>query len=119
MERLLSESPVMIIARSSTSSSTRCMCHVMKNLLTTIGVHPTVVQLDDDEMKALPADQEEVESEDVMSGGPAVFIGGRRVGGLERLVALHLSGQLVPKLVEVGALNQKDAVVVAHVFDVV
>ncbi|CAM8961652.1 hypothetical protein QQ045_005147 [Rhodiola kirilowii] len=108
IERLLSESPVIIFARSSTSSSTRCMCHVIKNLLTTIGVHPTVVQLDEEEMKALPAGDEG--EDQVLISGPAVFIGGRRVGGLERVVALHLSGQLVPKLVEVGAMEKEGVV---------
>uniref|UniRef100_A0A7N0V7J6 Glutaredoxin domain-containing protein n=1 Tax=Kalanchoe fedtschenkoi TaxID=63787 RepID=A0A7N0V7J6_KALFE len=111
IERLLSESPVVIFARSSSTSSTGCMCHVMRNLLATIGVHPTVVQLDDEEMKALPGD-EDGDPEDPVGaggGGPAVFIGGRRVGGLERVVALHLSGQLVAKLVEVGAMKQGDA----------
>uniref|UniRef100_U5FFY9 Uncharacterized protein n=1 Tax=Populus trichocarpa TaxID=3694 RepID=U5FFY9_POPTR len=57
IQRLISEHPVIIFSRSSC-----CMCHVMKKLLATIGVHPT------------------------------------------SLVALHLSGHLVPKLVELGVL---------------
>lgn len=76
------------------------MCHVMKRLLSTIGVHPTVIELEEEEIGALAVAEHD-------GGGdvaPAVFIGGTRVGGLESLVALHLSGHLVPKLVEVGAL---------------
>ncbi|WJZ84854.1 hypothetical protein VitviT2T_004433 [Vitis vinifera] len=88
IQRLISENPVIIFSRPSC-----CMCHVMKRLLSTIGVHPTVIELDDEEIGALAA-----------HSAPAVFIGGTRVGGLESLVALHLSGHLVPRLVEVGAL---------------
>ncbi|CAM8892601.1 unnamed protein product [Rhodiola kirilowii] len=93
IRRLISEHPIVIFARPACY-----MCHVMKNLLSTIGAHPTVIELDDEEeLKALPA----------VAGGdstPAVYVGGERVGGLESLVAMHLSGRLVPKLVEAGAL---------------
>lgn len=88
IQRLIAEHPVIIFSRSSC-----CMCHVMRKLLATIGVHPTVIELDDDEISALPP-----------PAAPAVFIGGSCVGGLDSLFALHLSGDLVPKLVEVGAL---------------
>ncbi|XP_010527045.1 PREDICTED: glutaredoxin-C6 [Tarenaya hassleriana] len=90
IQRLISEHPVIIFSGLSC-----CMCHVMKKLLATIGVCPTVIELDDGEISALSG---------VSSAAPAVFIGGDCVGGLESLVALHLSGHLVPKLVEVGAL---------------
>ncbi|KAL8465805.1 hypothetical protein ACS0TY_035058 [Phlomoides rotata] len=71
------------------------MCHVMKRLFSTVGVHPTVIQLEEDEIAAL---------DDGASGVPTLYIGGACVGGLESLVALHLSNNLVPNLVEVGAL---------------
>ncbi|KAK1408647.1 hypothetical protein QVD17_40609 [Tagetes erecta] len=92
IKRLITENPVIIFSRSAC-----CMCHVMKRLLSSLGVHPTVIELEEDEIGALEVD----------GGGevaPAVFIGGQRVGGLESLVGLHLSGDLVPKLVEVGVL---------------
>ncbi|KAI9106967.1 hypothetical protein K1719_022495 [Acacia pycnantha] len=98
IQRLISEHPVIIFSRSSC-----CMCHVMKKLLATIGVHPTVIELDDHEIAALPASSDLV-AESLRNRSPAVFIGGACIGGLESLVALHLSGHLVPKLVEVGAL---------------
>jgi len=90
IQRLISEHPVIIFTRSSC-----CMCHVMKKLLATIGVHPTVIELDDNEITALPLPQ---------TTAPAAFIGGTCIGGLESLVALHVSGHLIPKLVQVGAL---------------
>ncbi|KAB8982107.1 hypothetical protein FH972_026893 [Carpinus fangiana] len=101
IRRLISEHPVIIFSRSSC-----CMCHVMKKLLVTLGVHPTVIELDDHEIAALPSpapNGPDAESSP-RNPAPAVFIGGTCVGGLESLVALHLSGHLVPKLVEVGAL---------------
>ncbi|KAF3447542.1 hypothetical protein FNV43_RR12728 [Rhamnella rubrinervis] len=98
IRRLISEHPVIIFSRNSC-----CMCHVMKKLLATIGVHPTVIELDDHEIAALPAPPAH-DGEHPQSSAPAVFIGGTFVGGLESLVALHLSGHLVPRLVEVGAL---------------
>ncbi|RYR47290.1 hypothetical protein Ahy_A07g033230 isoform C [Arachis hypogaea] len=73
IQRLITEHPVIIFTRSSC-----CMCHVMKNLLATIGVNPTVINLDDDEIDALPS-----------PSAPAAFIGGTFIGGLESLVALH------------------------------
>ncbi|KAL6344852.1 hypothetical protein AAG906_002758 [Vitis piasezkii] len=97
IQRLISENPVIIFSRPSC-----CMCHVMKRLLSTIGVHPTVIELDDEEIGALAAHS--ADSTSTAPVAPAVFIGGTRVGGLESLVALHLSGHLVPRLVEVGAL---------------
>ncbi|XWS70237.1 hypothetical protein CRYUN_Cryun03dG0031500 [Craigia yunnanensis] len=98
IRRLISEHPVIIFSRSSC-----CMCHAMKKLLATIGVHPTVIELEDHEIASLPPPPGH-DSLSPWNPAPAVFIGGTCVGGLESLVALHLSGHLVPKLVEVGAL---------------
>jgi glutaredoxin 3 len=35
---------------------------------------------------------------------PAVFIGGSLVGGINKVMALHLAGELVPMLMNAGAL---------------
>ncbi|CAN8299368.1 unnamed protein product [Cochlearia groenlandica] len=88
--RLISEHPVIIFTRSSSC----CMCHVIKKLLLTVGVHPTVIEVDDGEIAYISAVQT----------SPVLFIGGGCVGGFESLVELHLSGHLIPRLVEVGAL---------------
>ncbi|KAF3549894.1 hypothetical protein DY000_02000489 [Brassica cretica] len=89
IERLISEHPVIIFTRSSSC----CMCHVMKKLLSTVGVHPTVIEIDEEEIACL-----------AVQAAPVLFIGGACVGGFESLVALHLSGHLIPRLIEVGAL---------------
>jgi len=76
----------------------------MKKLLSTIGVNPTVIELDDNEIASLSSDDDDDLASVLRSRSPAVFIGGACVGGLESLVALHVGGHLVPKLVQVGAL---------------
>ncbi|XP_019197105.1 PREDICTED: glutaredoxin-C6-like [Ipomoea nil] len=102
IQRLISENPVVIFSRAAC-----CMCHVMKRLLSTIGVTPTVIELEEDEIGALPSSPAAAAAEEDGggAGAPAVFIGGTRVGGIESLVALHVSGRLVPKLEEVGAIT--------------
>ncbi|XP_038986331.1 glutaredoxin-C7-like [Phoenix dactylifera] len=92
IERLILENPVLIFSRQGC-----CMCHVMKHLLATVGVHPTVIELEEAEETAAAASAAAV-------GLPALFIGGSPVGGLKGLIGLHLSGLLVPRLREVGAL---------------
>ncbi|KAH6831115.1 Thioredoxin superfamily protein [Perilla frutescens var. hirtella] len=97
IRRLISENPVIIFTRSAC-----CMCHVMKRLLSAVGVHPTVIELEEDEIAALkPCDGGD------QPVSPALYIGGACVGGLESMVALHLSNSLVRKLVEVGALSEE------------
>lgn len=101
IQRLISENPIVIFTRSSC-----CMCHVMKKLLSAIGVHPTVIELEEEEIASLPTTGDDHQIIPGAAGeAPAVFIGGTRVGGLESLVALHLSGRLVPRLVEVGVIT--------------
>ncbi|KAL6561950.1 Glutaredoxin-C9 [Orobanche gracilis] len=83
-----------------------CMCHVVKQLLFGLGVGPTVFELDRDasggEIHAFLAR---------LSGGgkrqqvvPAVFVGGKYLGGIETVMACHINGSLVPLLKNAGAL---------------
>ncbi|KAL3616877.1 Glutaredoxin-C9 [Castilleja foliolosa] len=83
-----------------------CMCHVVKQLLFGLGVGPTVVELDRDtsggDIHSLLLH---------LSGGgkrqqvvPAVFVGGKYLGGIETVMACHINGTLVPLLKNAGAL---------------
>nr|AAV24911.1 unknown protein [Oryza sativa Japonica Group] len=90
--RLVRESPVVIFARRGC-----CMCHVMRRLLAAVGAHATVIELDE-------AAEEAAASAAAAAAVPALFVGGAPVGGLDGLMGLHLSGRLVPRLREVGAL---------------
>jgi glutaredoxin len=72
---------------------------VVKRLLQGLGVNPAVYEVAD----------AEAELAGVVDGGgdvalPAVFVGGRLLGGLDRLMAVHISGDLVPILKDAGAL---------------
>jgi glutaredoxin 3 len=69
------------------------MCHVMRHLLASIGAHPSMIELDEAEVAMAETSL------------PALFVGGKLVGGLEGLVGLHLSGALTPQLVQAGAIR--------------
>ncbi|KAI3800750.1 hypothetical protein L1987_28844 [Smallanthus sonchifolius] len=83
-----------------------CMGHVAKQLLLGLGVGPTVVELDREmagmEIHALlyrlAAGNEQQQPV------PAIFVGGKFLGGIETLIACHINGTLVPLLKDAGAL---------------
>ncbi|CAN1227149.1 GRXC1 [Linum grandiflorum] len=79
------------------------MCTVVKRLLFGLGVGPTIVEIDQ------IASSEEIQAVlsrllGSSSGVPAVFIGGKFLGGVETLMSCHINGSLVPLLKEAGAL---------------
>ncbi|CAA2933334.1 glutaredoxin-C1-like [Olea europaea subsp. europaea] len=96
--RLASGSAVVIF-----SLSTCCMCHAVKRLFCGMGVNPTVYELD-----LVPRGKEiERALMRVLGGGssvPVVFVGGKLVGAMDRVMASHINGTLVPLLKEAGAL---------------
>ena len=94
VERAVSESPVVVVGRRAC-----CLTHVVKRLLQGLGVNPAVHEVADEAALAGV----------VPDGGeaaalPAVFVGGKLLGGLDRLMAVHISGELVPILKKAGAL---------------
>ncbi|KAJ6795240.1 putative monothiol glutaredoxin-S5 [Iris pallida] len=95
---LAADNPVLVVGRSDC-----CMCHVVRSLLLGLGANPAVCEvgdeIDDETLgRELAAD---VEKKMLF---PAVFIGGKLVGGLDRLMAVHIAGELVPTLKKAGAL---------------
>ncbi|CAN8256380.1 unnamed protein product [Cochlearia groenlandica] len=103
IESLAAENAVVIF-----STSTCCMCHAVKRLFRGMGVSPAVHELDlhpygVDIHRALLR---------LLGGGdgaspvalPVVFIGGKMVGSMERVMASHINGSLVPLLKNAGAL---------------
>ncbi|KAK2981638.1 hypothetical protein RJ640_004184 [Escallonia rubra] len=84
-----------------------CMCHVAKQLLFGLGVGPTFVELDRE-----AAGPEILAALYGLTGDarhqqqpvPAVFVGGKFLGGVETLMACHINGTLVPLLKDAGAL---------------
>ncbi|KAL1188977.1 Glutaredoxin-C8 [Cardamine amara subsp. amara] len=105
IESMAAESAVVIF-----SVSTCCMCHAIKRLFCGMGVSPAVHELD-----LLPYGVEIHRNLLRLlgcSGGgatspgalPVVFIGGKMVGAMERVMAAHINGSLVPLLKDAGAL---------------
>ncbi|CAA2981185.1 glutaredoxin-C5-like [Olea europaea subsp. europaea] len=96
--RLASGSAVVIF-----SLSTCCMCHAVKRLFCGMGVNPTVYELDlDPRGKELERALMRLLGDG--SAVPVVFIGGKLVGAMDRVMASHINGTLVPLLKEAGAL---------------
>lgn len=89
------------------SMSGCCMCTVAKRLLFGLGVGPTIVEIDH---HSSGQDIQAVLFQLAASDGvqhqpvPAVFVGGKFLGGIETLMACHINGTLVPLLKEAGAL---------------
>ncbi|CAN8304012.1 unnamed protein product [Cochlearia groenlandica] len=88
-----------------------CMCHVVKRLLLGLGVNPAVFEIEEEKgLEEVVSELERINSENSVQGGretvklPAVYVGGRLFGGLDKVIATHISGELVPILKEVGAL---------------
>ncbi|KAK8948428.1 Monothiol glutaredoxin-S9 [Platanthera zijinensis] len=100
------EIPVVVVGRRGC-----CMSHVVKLLLQGLGVSPVVWEVAGEaEETALRAEIGKMGPADDKGGRgcpvtlPAVFIGGRLVGGVDHLMTAHISGQLVPNLKQAGAL---------------
>nr|KYP51874.1 Glutaredoxin-C9 [Cajanus cajan] len=94
---MVSENAVMIIGRRGC-----CMCHVVKRLLQGLGVNPPVYEVHEDHETAVARHLSVSDAETLQF--PAVFLAGKFFGGLERVMATHISGELVPILKDAGAL---------------
>ncbi|KAL2484070.1 Glutaredoxin-C9 [Forsythia ovata] len=105
MIKLVAENPVVVFARSGC-----CMCHVVKLLLHGHGVNPTIFDINEENEAAVLEefskiiDKLEEKSDRPPPSFPAVFVGGNLFGGLEEVMAAHITGELVPLLRKVGAL---------------
>ncbi|KAG0474203.1 hypothetical protein HPP92_016060 [Vanilla planifolia] len=98
VNRLASRNPVVIF-----SYSTCCMSYTVKRLFSELGVNADVHELDEDP-KGREMERALAKLMDGSSPVPAVFIGGRIIGSTDRVMALHLRGDLVQLLREAGAL---------------
>ncbi|KAJ3669557.1 hypothetical protein LUZ60_011507 [Juncus effusus] len=98
VSRLASQNAVVIFGTNSC-----CMSHTVMSLFVDLGVNPTVYKLDQD-----PRGREmEIALSNLLGRNPAVpavFIGGRLVGSTDKIMSLHLCGNLVPMLRNAGAI---------------
>lgn len=87
------------------SMSGCCMCTVAKRLLFGLGVGPAVVELDHHAAgPEIEAVLFQLSSNGQHQPVPAVFVGGKFLGGIETLMGCHINGTLVPLLKDAGAL---------------
>ncbi|XP_043687746.1 glutaredoxin-C1-like [Telopea speciosissima] len=100
MRKLASANAVVVFSISSC-----CMCHVVKSLLFGLGVGPTIVELDEEKNgKEMQAVLYVLVGDDREQPVPAIFVGGKFLGGVETVMSSHINGSLVPLLKEAGAL---------------
>ncbi|KAE8723020.1 Monothiol glutaredoxin-S13 [Hibiscus syriacus] len=99
MKKLVEENAVVVFGRRGC-----CMCHVVMRLLLGHGVNPLVFEVDEGKEEAVAVN--ELSRFDGGAGiqFPAVFVGGKLFGGLDRVMSTHISGELVPILKDAGAL---------------
>ncbi|KAH7568862.1 hypothetical protein ACOSQ2_012263 [Xanthoceras sorbifolium] len=103
--KAVSENAVVVLGRSGC-----CMSHVVKTLLLGHGVNPTAFEVDEVDEADVVAELQRInggKGEDFGAGDiqfPAVFVGGKLFGGLDQVMATHISGELVPILKGAGAL---------------
>ncbi|KAJ6873502.1 monothiol glutaredoxin-S6-like [Populus alba x Populus x berolinensis] len=94
---LIQEKPVVIFGKSSC-----CMSHSVETLIRGFGANPTVYNLD-----RIP-NGHQIERALMQLGFrqsvPAVFIGQQLVGNERNVMSLHLQNQLVPLLIQAGAI---------------
>ncbi|CAN1354369.1 Monothiol glutaredoxin-S1 [Linum perenne] len=69
------------------------MCHTIKALISGYGANPTVYELD-----------QMAEGLGCQPSVPAVFIGQKLVGSEKQVMSLHVQNQLVPMLMQAGAI---------------
>ncbi|CAN6554503.1 unnamed protein product [Malus baccata var. baccata] len=98
IERMASESAIVIF-----SISNCCMCHAIKGLFCGMGVNPTVYELDKDP-RGKDLEKALMSLLGTSSSVSVVFIGGKLVGAMDRVMASHINGTLVPLLKEARAL---------------
>ncbi|XP_059431844.1 glutaredoxin-C9-like [Corylus avellana] len=99
VRQLVACNPVVVFSMSGC-----CMCTVAKRLLFILGVGPVIIELD----KHSAGPDVQAVLQELCSDGqkpvPAVFVGGKFLGGVETLVTCHIKGSLVPLLKDAGGL---------------
>lgn len=100
VESLVKENPVIVFGRRGC-----CMCHVVRKLLLGLGVNPPIFEVDGEVNEGVLVNSLLSKVDGVKNlQFPLVFVGGELFGGLEKIMATHLSGDLVPILKQAGAL---------------
>ncbi|KAL2323618.1 hypothetical protein Fmac_027997 [Flemingia macrophylla] len=86
----------------SCCKNTCCLSHSVTLLIRSFGANPTVYELDE------MTNGQQIERALLQLGCqpsvPTVFIGQQLIGGSKRVMSLHLRNELVPLLINAGAI---------------
>ncbi|OIT38098.1 PREDICTED: glutaredoxin-C9-like [Nicotiana attenuata] len=105
LKNMVKDNAVIVVGRRGC-----CMSHVVKRLLQCLGANPAIYDIEEQDENEVIAELENIVdgSDDRKEGGrlqfPAVFVGGELFGGLDRIMAAHITGELTPVLKQAGAL---------------
>lgn len=104
VQKMVSKNAVVVLA-----SRGCCMSHVLKLLLLGHGANPAVFAVGEEDEVDIAGEIGKLTAGDGYGNDgrvqfPVVFVGGKMFGGLEKVMAAHISGELVPALKEAGAL---------------
>ncbi|XP_047336611.1 glutaredoxin-C9-like [Impatiens glandulifera] len=99
VKNLVSENAAIVLGRRGC-----CLSHVVKRLLLGLGANPATYEIDEEDEKDVIVELERLAGGGLQVQLPVVFIGGRLFGGLDRIMATHITGELIPVLKQAGAL---------------
>lgn len=100
LKKMVSQNAVIVFGKRGC-----CMIHVVTRLLQGQGVNPAVYEIDDKDENDVVSQLKKFDAgKDEKLQLPAVFIGGQLFGGLDRIMATHISGELIPVLKQARAL---------------
>lgn len=97
---MVAENPLVIVAVRGCF-----MCVTVNGLVQRLGVNPKIVEVEEVKKIAILVKLSKIEGSD---GGPwelpAVYVGGKLLGGVDKVMEAHVKGELVPMLRAAGAL---------------
>lgn len=109
LKNVVKDNAVIVVGRRGC-----CMSHVVKRLLQCLGANPAIYEIEEEDENEVVDELENIINVAAGVGGdrkeegrlqfPAVFVGGELFGGLDRIMAAHITGELTPVLKQAGAL---------------
>ncbi|KAK4711124.1 hypothetical protein R3W88_005637 [Solanum pinnatisectum] len=98
--KVVAENPIVIVAVRGCF-----MCVTVNGLVQRLGVNPKMVEVEEMEKTAMLVKLSKIEGSE---GGPwelpAVYVGGKLLGGVDKVMEAHVKGEFVPMLRAAGAL---------------
>ncbi|KAK6797453.1 hypothetical protein RDI58_005155 [Solanum bulbocastanum] len=98
--KVVAENPIVTVAVRGCF-----MCVTVNSLVQRLGVNPKMIEVEEMEKTAMLVKLSKIEGSE---GGPwelpAVYVGGKLLGGVDKVMEAHVKGEFVPMLRAAGAL---------------